>query len=502
MKKYIILSAAALTLAFTSCEEYLDVNTNPNSPSEENLSASELMPSVEMQLAATYGGDLRSVAGYHAQHYSQSSGTSNYLDYSVFQMSATRCSQFYTLYAQRCLSNIQTILEKSASAEDWGSYLAATTLRAFIYQNMVDCWGEIPYSEALDANNTSPKYDEGADIYAGILAELDAALEKVSASDAVCTNFLFPSEKADSWIKFANALKLRILMRESNVKDVQSQLKALVEENNFPSSNVQFEGCFGTEQYSYSPFYDNDFASGRQENIIANIAIIGTMLQKNSDGDVTFTDGRLAKYFKTNESGEYTGGISGTNFSTSSKYNSAAYWCRPVASETMPVVLISVAETEFFLAEYYARYGSATDAASHYEAAINASFDAVEADGADDYLAKYPFDASKYAEILGIAKWVDLSGYNSYEAWCEIRRLGYPAFGSIKGSDMYNLQSDDSYKPELYVAGTLYTPIQVFGQVGENKVLARYPYPESSSARNSNTPDFPGYTTPVFWAAK
>ena len=67
---------------------------------------------------------------------------------------------------------------------------------------------------------------------------------------------------------------------------------------------------------------------------------------------------------------------------------------------------------------------------------------------------------------------------------------------------MYNLQSDDSYKPNLYVAGTLYTPIQVFGLVGENKVLARYPYPESSSARNSNTPDFPGYTTPVFWAAK
>ena len=209
----------------------------------------------------------------------------------------------------------------------------------------------------------------------------------------------------------------------------------------------------------------------------------------------------MAKYFETNKSGEYTGGISGTNFSTSNNYKSE-YWCRPVASETMPVVLISVAETEFFLAEYYARYGSATDAASHYEAAINASFDAVEADGADDYLAKYPFDASKYAEILGIAKWVDLSGYNSYEAWCEIRRLGYPAFGSIKGSDMYNLQSDDSYKPTLYVAGTLYTPIQVFGLVGENKVLARYPYPESSSARNSNTPDFPGYTTPVFWAAK
>ena len=500
MKKYIILSAAALALSFSSCEDYLDVNTDPNSPSESNLSVSELFPSVEMQLAATYGGDLRSVGGYHAQHYSQYFGTSNYLDYSQFEISATRCSDFYSLYMQRCLSNIATILSKAAESEDWGSYLAATTLRAFIFQNMVDCWGEIPYTEILDPNNTSPKYDDGADIYAGILAELDAALEKVSASDFVCTNFLFPSESADSWIKFANALKLRILMRESNVKDVQAQLQALIEEDNFPEANVQFEGCFANEKYSYSPFYDNDYAA-LQSNIIGNLAIIGTLQQKDAEGNIVFTDGRLEKYFETNGNGEYTGGVSGTNFSTTKKNYKSSYWCRPVASATDPVVLISVAETEFFLSEYYARYGSEADAKAHYEAAINASFDAVEADGADDYLAKYPFTKANYAKILGLAKWVDLSGYNSFEAWCELRRLGYPTFGEVKGSDIYDV-TNDMYKPELYKVGTLYTPIQVFGQVGENQLLARYPYPESSTTRNSNSPTFPGYTAPVFWAVK
>ena len=501
MKKYIILSAAALALSFSSCEDYLDVNTDPNSPSESNLSVSELFPSVEMQLAATYGGDLRSVGGYHAQHYSQDFGTSNWLDYSQFEISATRCSDFYSFYMQRCLSNIATILSKAAESEDWGTYLAATTLRVFIFQNMVDCWGEIPYTEILDPNNTSPKYDDGADIYAGILAELDAALEKVSASDFVCTNFLFPSESADSWIKFANALKLRILMRESNVKDVQAQLQALIEEDNFPEANVQFEGCFANEKYSYSPFYDNNYAPGRQNNIIGNLAIIGTLQQKDAEGNIVFTDGRLEKYFETNGNGEYTGGVSGTNFSSPKNKYTSSYWCRPVASATDPVVLISVAETEFFLSEYYARYGSEADAKAHYEAAINASFDAVEADGADDYLAKYPFTKANYAKILGLAKWVDLSGYNSFEAWCELRRLGYPTFAEVKGSDIYDV-TNDMYKPELYKVGTLYTPIQVFGQVGENQLLARYPYPESSTTRNSNSPTFPGYTAPVFWAVK
>lgn len=500
MKKFIILSAVALGLSLSSCDDYLDINEDPNSPAESNLTPSMLMPSIEMQLAATYGGDLRSVAGYHVQHYAQQFGTSNYLDYSQFTMSSTRCDQFYQLLNQRCLANINTILAKSEASEDWGSYLAGATLRAFIYQTMVDCWGEVPYTEALNPANTAPKFDDGAVVYDGIIAELDAALAKASSTSTVCTNFLFPGAKADSWIKFANALKLRILMRESNVKDVKSQVAALISEGNFPVSDVEFAGCFTTENGSLNPYYDNDFYAGRQENIVANIAIIGTMLQKNEDGDILYEDGRLAAYFEANGSGEYTGSISGTNFSTSNAYKSS-YWCRPKTSATDPVKLISVAETEFLIAEYYARYGSASDAETHYKAAVESSFASAGVAGSEEFLIKFPYDNTNYKKSIGIAKWMDLAGYNSFESWCEVRRLGYPTFNTeIKGLDLYNLLKDDSYKPEKYVPGTLYTPILVFGQVGDNKVLARYPYAESASSRNSNTPEFPGYTAPVFWA--
>jgi hypothetical protein len=65
---------------------------------------------------------------------------------------------------------------------------------------------------------------------------------------------------------------------------------------------------------------------------------------------------------------------------------------------------------------------------------------------------------------------------------------------------MYNETDDSSYKPEKYKAGTLYTPIKVFGPVGDNQLLQRWPYAESSSARNNKTPAFPGYTSPIFWA--
>lgn len=494
MKKIFLLSTIVFGLfAATSCDDHLDINQDPNSPDESNITSDILLPAAEINLATSYGDYLRIVGGYFSQHYAQQYGTSNYLDYSQFEQSATRSSGTYTQLNTRVLKSLKTIAEKAEENEEWGTFLAAKTLKAFTYQVLVDCYGEVPFTEAFDAANVAPKYDDGQDIYAALLAELDEALEKVSASDKVAKNFLYPNELAANWIKFANAEKLRLLIRESGVVDVKAQLAALIEEDNLPTADVAYAGMWGSEQYQANPFFSEEFSSWKsQENLVANVAIVGTMQQSN------YTDPRLAAFFNPNDDGNYTGAISGTNFSTTKKYK-AAYWCRPVSHYDDPVVLIPLSEIEFFKAEYYARYGSQTDAQAHYEAAIEASFDGAGVDGADTYLAQFPYDAANYAKSIGVAKWVALSGVDNFEAWCELRRLNYPAFGSVQSSDLYG-GTDDSYKPELYVAGTLYTPYQVFNQVGENKVLERFPYAESSSARNGNTPKFPGYTEPVFWA--
>ena len=501
MKKIAIISTLVLGMAAASCDSYLDINYNPNSPEESNMTTDILFPAAEMNLAGSYGDFFRITGGYFAQYYSQAFGTSNYMSYSQFNMSATRSSTDYTQLNQRALKNLKTVCELAEQTEEWGTFLAAKTLRAFIYQILVDAYGEIPYTEALDISNPTPKYDQGQDIYAGVLAELDEALSKANANDKVATNFLLPGANAGAWIQLANAVKLKMLMRESGAVDVKSQVGALIAQNNFPATDIAWEGCWSNESGSLSPFYAEEFATNwgsTQINCIGNVAIIGTMLQKNSDGEVVYQDPRLAAFFDTNTSGEYTGGISGSNFSTSDSYKST-YWCRPVASYDMPVYLITVAETEFFIAEYYAQTGNSAQAAAHYAAAIQASCATAGVGGADVVLAKFPYDQSNYKKCIGISKWIALAGVNTFEGWCEARRLDYPAFGSVQGSQMYNLQSDDSYKPELYVPGTFYTPIQVFDKVGQNHLLERWNYPEASSARNSNTPEFPGYTTPVFW---
>lgn len=502
MKKIAIISTLVLGLATTSCDSYLDINQDPNSPAESNMTTDIMLPAAELNLADSYGDFLRITGGYYAQHFTQTFGTSNYLDYSQFKMSATRSSSTYTQLNSRALKNLETIRSLAQQKEEWGTYLAATTLRAFAYQVLVDCYGEVPFSEAFTSGITSPKYDDGKDIYAAILAELEEALGKAQASEKVATNFLFPGNKAGVWIQFANAMKLKLMMREIDaVPDVAAKVGALIAEDNFPISDIAYENCWKNEAGAMSPFYAEEFSSAwgsTQENVVANIAIIGTMLQKDNDGNVIYEDPRLPAFFNKNGSGAYTGGISGSNFSTSDQFKSA-YWCRPVASYDMPVYMITVSEVEFFIAEYYARQGNAAQAQAHYEAAIEASCESAGVDGADKVIAQFPYKQGEFKKCIGISKWIALSGTNNFEAWCEARRLDYPAFSNVTGSQMYDELKDTSYKPELYVPGTLYTPIKVEDKLGQNKILERWPYAESSSARNGNSPEFPGYTTPVFW---
>lgn len=483
-------------LGLYSCDDYLDINSDPNSPSESNITSAMVFPGAEMNLAASYGDFLRIVGGYYAQHYAQNFGTSNYVDYSQFKMSAVRSSGTFTQLYNRTLKNLETVRQQAEASEEWGTYLAATTLRVFTLQVLVDAYGETPYTEALDINNLSPKYDDGLTVYNGILEELNFALSKASPTSVVCTNFLFGTATAAEWIKFANALKLKLLMRISNVQNVQTELASLITENNFPAEDVSWDDCWIDETGKASPYYQEEYATyfgSTQINVVANLAYMQTMIDAN--------DNRHTKFFATNGSGQYKGGVSGTNFSTSTQYKEP-YFCRPVFAFDMPVYLITLTEIEFFKAEYYARYGTSADAEDHYKAAIEASFIGAGLDvseAADVYTNYYPWDVNNYQRLIGIQKWIALGGTNNFEAWCEMRRLKYPAFGTVTGAQIYS-EANDVYSPELYVAGTLYTPIQYNTELGDGKILQRFKYAEASSSRNSNAPANKGDGTPVFWA--
>ena len=495
MKKYInILISFVLLLSFAGCKDYMDINYDPNSPSQENLTSDIMLPAVEMNIAATYSYNLHILGAYNVQYYAQQFGTPNYVEYSKFNVSATNGSGIYTQLYQRALGNLQEVLSMAADNKEPGVILQATVLRAYAYQLLVDAFGEVPYTEAFDVNNLAPKYDEGQAIYEGLIAELDKALANVTSSDYVATSFIFPDKNINDWIQFANALKLKMLTRMSGVKDVSAQIKAIIDDDNLPTADIAIAGCWANSAGQANPFFQEEASEWARVkgNVIANLAIVSTMKQD------AYTDPRLAALFSANGNDEYQGSISGTNLSTvEDKYASTSAWCSPVIDYNTPVILIALSEVKFFLAEYYARTGDAASAATAYSEAVDASFASLGVSGSDACVAQFPYDQSKWQEVIGIAKWVALAGVNGFEGYTEARRLDFPAFGTIKGSDIF--KADGTLDLTLYTPATLYTPYQRFDQVGDNHLLERFPYPESSTSRNNNSPQFPGYTTPIFW---
>ena len=495
MKK-IILPLLALAIGVTSCNKYLDINVNPNAPSGDNVTSNLILPGAEMNLATSYGNFFRILGGYYSEQYAHLFGTSNYLDYSQFTTSQTRSSGTYTQLNTRVLNNLQTIRDKSVATNSWGDYLAATTLRVFTYQALVDAYGETPYTEALNSSILAPKYDDGNVVYAGLLAELDEALSKVTDDTQVIESFLFGKSTAAPWIQFANALKLKMLMRMSKVQDVNSQVAALIAQNNFPTKDVAWAGIWANETGKANPYYQEEFADyfgSTQKNVTLNVALSNTMEEVN--------DARLGAFFDKNSDNKFLGGVSGTNYSTSKLYK-AANFNRPAMKYDSPVYLITKSEVEFFLAEYYARKGSAIDAKTHYDNAITESFlsaGLTSAAAQTVITSKYAYDNANFEKLIGIQKWVALSGTNNFEAWCELRRLKYPMMGTVQGTEIYNV-STDAFKPELLIPGTLYTPIDVFNDLGANKILQRIRYAQSSTSSNGNAPAIKADADPIFWA--
>ncbi len=107
-----------------------------------------------------------------------------------------------------------------------------TIFRVLLFSYMTDLYGDVYYSEALKGREgiLYPKYDKQSDIYAGLLTELTNATTLINeGTEPISTTYdlMYAGDKA-KWVKFANSLRLRLVMRASNkLSDAGSQLTAL-----------------------------------------------------------------------------------------------------------------------------------------------------------------------------------------------------------------------------------------------------------------------------------
>lgn len=130
------------------------------------------------------------------------------------------------------------------------------TFRVMLFSYMTDFYGDVYYSEALKAREgvLYPKYDKQQDIYTGLLSELDEAITLIgTGTETVSDSYdLMYAGNKEKWKKFANSLKLRLLMRASGkLSDAGAKIAAAANQAvmSEPADNaaISYIGTLGGE---------------------------------------------------------------------------------------------------------------------------------------------------------------------------------------------------------------------------------------------------------------
>ena len=183
---------------------------------------------------------------------------------------------------------------------------AALVLQAYGYHVLTDVFGMIPFTEAMDASNFAPAYDSQEVVYTGILNMLDTANLLLSAGTGdipAAADIVYGGDK-DGWLKFANSLKFRCLMRVSGttlhdaaaLQDLVSNRKMF--ESNADNGNLVYLGA----DPNANPIYETVVYRTRLEYKINEVLV--QMLEG-------YNDPRLAIYAEKNSDGIYRGKPSG-----------------------------------------------------------------------------------------------------------------------------------------------------------------------------------------------
>lgn len=306
----------------------------------------------------------------------------------------------------------------------------ALVLKAYGFHVVTDCFGMVPFSEALQAEggNISPAYDSQSDVYTGILAMLDEANMLLGTEGAIAetTDVIYGGDVM-KWKRFANSLKFRALMRISAKVDVSAQLQTLYDAGMmFESNDDEAKLIYKSAQPNANPIYET-IVFGTRNEWKANCTLVDLM---NGKGDP-----RVFEYFDTVGGGVIACKPPGIANVPNDDYNYANM--SPVGARYLdpeaPAFFMSYPELELLIAEAaMSGYISGADAATHYANGIAASFEANGIGGsASGYIAAHPLGTGSTAlQNIGEEKYVALY-WQGIEVWTEWRRTGYPALQPV-----------------------------------------------------------------------
>ncbi|MEL6673800.1 MAG: SusD/RagB family nutrient-binding outer membrane lipoprotein [Bacteroidota bacterium] len=418
-----ILSLILLLLAATGCKEsFQEVNQNPNAP--EQVDAQFLLSNVLWQAA-----NNQMMQGWLGGNFlAQQASNLEFLPIDRYDL-GSNTELWNATY--RLLNDLQAMQEV---APDNDAYQAVgMIMKAYLGAMLTDLWNDVPFSQAIQAKdgNFTPVYDTQEEIYTGENGVLDL-LEKAvpllkSTADRLEGDIMYGGDLS-AWVRFANSLRLRYLIRISGQVEVSSEVSALL------ASGELIEAADENAAVPYLSSAPNQWfifneRDGRYSDVRMS-ARIQTVFDQ-------LDDPRAAAYFKptltsvANGNPAYRGLPNGLSRESQNAYNLSDISLLGARFRDMPdgldAIFIGYPEVQFLLAEATQKGLISGDTKAFYEAGISAAFAQYAVALPVGYFSRgeVSLDSGVALEKILTQKWLALF-MQGYEAWIEVRRTGYP----------------------------------------------------------------------------
>jgi len=423
MIKYYIV----LIIALTSCDDFEELNINPNEPTK--VSSGVLFTSAIRTSVQTTSNEAFLLSNNIAQLTAKTLRAE--VDFYGWNAFPTVWEGLY-----ESLTDLSSLISIAREENNDKMVGAAMVFESWIFSELTNAYGDIPYSDAIKGEESvfTPKYDTQASIYQDLLDKLDLAISMLKGSGTISGDILYNGD-ASKWIKFANGLKLRLLMYASNKIDVSTSFKLVVDqgvlfESNEDQAVLNFLNSF-PNQFPTIPLKQGDFDA---------VAISKSAL----DLMELYHDPRLSRYARPDnlnfEAPEFTGVANGVGGQTGSRLG-LSYFDYPghvTASEIginyADGIIMSYAEVEFLIAEAIAKGWLSGDLESHYKKGIQASHEYYQVNytpfGWTDFENFYQNSGVGYTSTIDIwkQKWLSLY-FSALDPYYEVRRWYVEAGG-------------------------------------------------------------------------
>jgi len=454
MQFRVFIFLAFLFSAVSCTEDFSEINTNPNAPVD-------IQPAFLLRQVIFDYGEQMSFEGFVAGSLLGQYFTA--VDFNLFDRHSLLEPQFGgnpwdLLYTK--LRDNEIILDKSQENEAFAIYEGpALVMKAYIASAITDIYGDVPFSDAVSgkAGIISPTYDDQEDIYTGeqgLLKLLDEAIGSINNYEGAASlegDILFQGD-LDAWVRFANSLKIKLLMRISDVSSITTSIQSVYDTGRYIKTGDQ------NATYNFTDGQPNNFRMATARTGDFNIYVMSKTVEEVL---VNYQDPRIATFFRptANDDTNFAGLLNGPDASQTSitvgDYSFAGTVFRE-STGSLDANFLTSFETLFLLAEAAERGFIFANAKELYEEGVRQAFEYWQTEMPADYLTDGPaaYDNDDKIKQIITQKWL-ANIVNGYEGWIEYRRTGFPELKIVAAS------------------------------LNNNEIPVRMPYPQAEAALNN-----------------